>query len=93
MFPENVQKYFNTWINQDGWNSEHPLDQQRFYRFVKACKPHGKKKISYHDVKNAIIEKVLSISPDFDKDTLEELANNFAGRYSMFMDYEDVSFP
>ena len=31
-----VQRYFDAWVDRDTWDSWHPLDDEHFYRFVKA---------------------------------------------------------
>ena len=35
-FTPSIDKYFAAWILRDTWDSGHPLDMQRFYRFVRA---------------------------------------------------------
>ena len=39
-----VARYFEAWICRDSWDSQHPLDRQRFYRFVKAVARYGRRR-------------------------------------------------
>jgi hypothetical protein len=38
-----VGRYFEAWIALDSWDSFHPLDLQRFYRFVKVVARYSRK--------------------------------------------------
>lgn len=42
--PRIAGRYFDAWISNDTWDSYHPLDYERFYRFVKAVARYNRRK-------------------------------------------------
>lgn len=43
-FPRIAGRYFEAWIANDTWDSYHSLDNERFYRFVKAVARYNRRK-------------------------------------------------
>lgn len=81
-----VNRYFENWICQDSWLSFHPLDKQRFYRFVKAVMRYSRKSCpSAADIRALILSRRGELK------TIEELDNaaeQYADMYETLLEYE-----
>src|SRR5919198_6523312 len=89
-----VSRYFDDWMCWEQWHSCHPLDNERFYRFVKAVARYSRKAPSRADVYALILERWSGQEIDLDDAGLDEAATEFAERYRMLMDYEKTKgFP
>jgi hypothetical protein len=80
-----VGRYFEAWIALDTWDSFHPLDLQRFYRFVKAVVRYSRKPPSSGDVHALITARWNKQRP---VDALERAADRYAEIYETLMNYE-----
>jgi hypothetical protein len=89
-----INRYFDHWTCNP-WHSCHPLDNQRFYRFVKAVERYSRRKApSRADIHALIMQKGEEQDLELDREELDELANEFAERYQMLLDYEKTKrFP
>src|SRR5919197_5186345 len=88
-----VSRYFDVWICRDSWDSHHPLDDERFYRFVKAVARYSRRRApSPADVHALIIKKWSGQGVDHVE--LEKIATEFAELYQTLLNYEKTSgFP
>ena len=83
-----VARYFEVWIALDSWDSFHPLDLQRFYRFVKAVVRYSRKPPSSRDVHALIMarrNKQRSVDA-FD----DQAAERYADIYETLINYEET---
>ena len=85
LLPKSVQYYFDSWINLDTWATGHPLDDERFYRFVKAYSSCTRKYRSPKDIENLIIKKWEG---KFEKEYLLQAAHKFAQKFDLLRDYD-----
>jgi hypothetical protein len=88
-----IGRYFDDWISQDSWDSHHPSDDARFYRFVKAVARYSRRRVpSQGDVRALIIQRWSR--QEGDNVELEKIANEFAELYQTLLDYEQTrGFP
>jgi hypothetical protein len=49
-----VGRYFDAWIVLNSWDSFHPLDLQRFYRFVRAVTRYSRKPLTPANLRHLI---------------------------------------
>jgi hypothetical protein len=86
-----VARYFDAWICQDSWDSFHPLDTARFYRFVKAVVRYSRRVASEAEVHALIVERW---SEQVESQELDERAKEFAELYATLLAYEKTKgFP
>jgi len=86
-----VGRYFDAWIKLQTWDSGHQLDQQRFYRFVKAIVRYSRRRPSSIEVESLIEARWEGRR---DSESLEETARHFASIYTAILDYENTNgFP
>ena len=52
-----VFRYFDAWIRHDTWDSLHTLDDERFYRFVKAVLRYSRRRLSPGDLEEIIVDR------------------------------------
>jgi len=52
-----VGRYFEVWICHDSWDSHHALDNERFYRFVKAVARYSRPAPSSGDIHALIVSR------------------------------------
>jgi hypothetical protein len=86
-----IGRYFDAWICRDTWDSRHPLDDQCFYRFVKAVARYSRCPPRPSDVKNLIVQKrgAGQISS-----ALRKAADEFEDLYETLLAYEKTrDFP
>lgn len=80
-----IQRYFDAWIQMDTWDSYHPLDQERFYRFIKSVKRYSKRKPAPSEIEKMIIERWKGRRV---KRHLIASAQRYASRYEIILKYE-----
>lgn len=80
-----VNRYFEAWISQNTWNSSHWLDNERFYRFVKAIIRYSRRKPTENDIRYKIMEIYKG---KLDEEFLYEEAERFTYKYSIILAYE-----
>ena len=86
-----VGRYFDAWITLDTWDSFHPLDMQRFYRFVKAVVRYSRNPPSPSDVRALITARWHDQRP---VDALDQAADRYAAIYETLISYEKTGgFP
>ncbi len=86
-----IARYFDAWICQDTWDSRHPLDDQRFYRFVKAVARYSRRQPRPSDIKNLIVQKRSAGHASSD---LRKVADEFVELYETLLKYEKTrGFP
>lgn len=86
-----IGRYFDTWICRDTWDSHHRLDDQRFYRFVKAVARYSRRPPRPSDVKNLIVQKRGAGQTS---STLRKAADEFVELYETLLEYEKTrGFP
>ncbi len=86
-----IGRYFEAWICLDTWDSYHPLDERRFYRFVKAVARYTRRVLSPADIHALIVERR---DGQQDRAELNKTAKQFAERYQTLLDYEKTGgFP
>jgi hypothetical protein len=91
--PASLERYFDIWIRQKGWDSFHPSDMERFYRFVKAAARH-RRRYKRAPTRGAIRARILERQKNaLDDSDLSEAAEEFAELYQTFMNYEKVRLP
>jgi hypothetical protein len=87
-----VGRYFDAWICRDTWDSFHPLDNQRFYRFVKAVARYSRRPPLPRDIKTLIVERRggdRRITA-----ALSKTADKFVDLYQTLLEYEKTrGFP
>ena len=86
-----VGRYFEAWIALDSWDSFHPLDLQRFYRFVKAVARYTRKPFPPGDVRALIKARR---NKQRSADALDHAADRYAEIYETLLEYEKTrGFP
>ena len=88
-----VGRYFDAWICQDSWDSGHPTDTERFYRFVKAVARYSRSRApSQADIHALIVQRWRG--QGVDRVELDTRANEFAELYRTLLNYEKTrDFP
>jgi hypothetical protein len=80
-----IGRYFDHWICQDTWDSYHPLDTARFYRFVKAVARYSRRAPSSAFLHADIINRWKGRR---DHAQLEREADHFSEQYDTLLAYE-----
>jgi len=87
-----VARYFDAWICWDTWDSHHPFDNQRFYRFVKAVVRYSRRRppLSGH-IRSLVVKKWSGRRTPA---ALRKAADDFARLYETLLEYEKTrGFP
>jgi len=87
MMSESAQRAFDGWIKTETWHSGHPLDDQRFFRFVWAVVPQGKNRPSEEEIQQAITH---TWQGRFAADYLAEKVRYYASLYVTLCDFADA---
>jgi len=80
-----VQRYFDAWVDRDTWDSWHPLDDEHFYRFVKAVARYSRRRPPRPGDIHALI--VARWRGKRRADQLTERAEHFANFYETLLAY------
>lgn len=81
-----VGRYFEAWISHDTWDSHHPLDKERFYRFVKAVARYCRRKpLSPREIKECIERRWRGRRA---ATALSKMADHFVELYQTLLAYE-----
>jgi hypothetical protein len=91
-FSKTVDRYFLAWIGPDTWDSFHPLDMERFYKFVKAIKRYSRSNYGPKILEN-IVKAARNEHPDLNDDYVKEIAQDFSSISHQILDYESTPFP
>lgn len=87
-----IARYFDAWVCRDTWDSHHSLDNQRFYRFVKAVARYSRRRppLPGH-IRTLIVQRWSGrLAPA----ALSESADEFAELYQTLLEYEKTrGFP
>ena len=83
-----VGRYFDAWISNDTWDSYHPLDDERFYRFVKAVARYNRRKPPLPQDINACI--VGRWQGQRTPAALRQAADHFVDTYQTLLAYEQT---
>lgn len=84
-----IEKYYKAWI--DGPTLfNHPNDEERFYRFVKACVRYGRKRRNGQWLRHFLEE---DLRDKYDAEYTEQQIQNAVSLFDHLVDYENVSFP
>jgi hypothetical protein len=77
-FSPKIKKAFDAWVTVETWHTDHILDNQRFYQFVRAVLVYSRKKPS----ESFIREELLKIwSGKLDEKYLINKINQFTSLY------------
>lgn len=74
-----------SWISRDTWDTHHPLDSARFYRFVKAVARYSRRAPSSGTIHNAIMSRWKE---QRDNAALRETADHYTELYRTLLEYE-----
>jgi hypothetical protein len=91
-FSKIIDRYFLSWICPDTWATYHPLDMERFYKFVKAIKRYARSNYGPKIYKN-IIKAARKEHPGLDEGHIREMAEDFSSIVHKILDYELTPFP
>jgi len=81
-----VGRYFEAWISHDTWDSHHALDNERFYRFVKAIARYNRRKPPLpREIKACIVRRWRGRR---DAAALRKTADHFVELYQTLLAYE-----
>ena len=91
-FAKMIDRYFLSWIRPDTWDTYHPFDTERFYKFVKAIRRYAR--VNYGPkIRQNIIEAARKEHPRLDEDYIKEMAESFSSIVHKILDYESTRFP
>lgn len=91
-FAKVIDRYFLSWICPDTWDTFHPNDMERFYKFVKAIKRYARSNYGPKIYQN-IIKAVRKEHPNLNEEHIEEMARKFSSIVHKILDYESTPFP
>ena len=94
MGDKNVRNYYDKWISGPTL-LDHPMDRERFYKFVKACvgyAGHGnlRRKLSTSILSSHLFDDLHSKYSEKDYD---EIKHKIIALFEELLDYEDTAFP
>lgn len=96
MKDKTVSKYYTNWIDRPTALSKHVLDEQRFYKFVKACVEFAK----HNDLDKKLDMGYLRLSlynslqnKQINDEYRDEITHEIVAKFELLRDYEATAFP
>lgn len=80
-----TSRYFDSWLCRDTWDTHHPMDRARFYRFVKAVARYNRQAPSSSIIHDAIINQWKRHRRNA---KLQKEAEHYAELYETLISYE-----
>ena len=84
-----IKKYYESWLNGPAL-FDHPNDEERFYRFTKACLRYGRKHLNGQWLRYFLRKDLLE---KYDDEYAEYQIQNAISLFDHLMDFSRVSFP
>lgn len=82
-FTDEADAALKTWLTPATWDSDHPADERRFYRFVAALARSG----DWDAIGSKLMEAVEHYHPDVDKSSVNDRVFALAHNARIVFDY------
>jgi hypothetical protein len=83
-----VDESFLFWLNKDSWNSGHPLDMARFYRFIKDLRKSDPAGYWIGPLRPALEQALSDIRPQMDREHRAEAVSKYVQYAEVIHGYE-----
>lgn len=84
---EKLCNYLESWIGVETWNTEHPLDNERFHKSLQNIFKNLGTQISYDDFYEAIERSVEDLYPHYNADFKITLIKSYSLRAATIAEY------
>ena len=94
MDDDNVRKYYDMWISSPTL-LDHPMDEKRFYKFVKACIDYAGHENVARKLDTSILRLHLydDLHDRCSKEYYDEITHKIIVLFEHLPNYEDTAFP
>ncbi|MBI4307929.1 MAG: hypothetical protein HY684_03905 [Chloroflexi bacterium] len=88
-----IDRYFNGWIGLFTWDSKHPYDMARFYKFLKALGRYSRKRGWLGRLHRKIVIAAADYHSSLAKEHIRQMADFFVREAETIFFYESTPFP
>jgi len=85
---EKIADALKPWMQVETWNTNHPLDEERFHKALKSAINANETALSYDEIKEAMELLVEELYPDeYDASFIEEKIEQFSSKAETITSY------